>query len=128
MNFMDYKKISEKVRVIREQQFNVSQEKFSEVLNTSPASVKRAERPSGRVSNVEFYVSLSLLSGISLDELLLDKKEVPEKNRLIKKINYMLNHVTNDELEYLYIMIDNYMKFHHKDEYRVLKSFKKYMK
>lgn len=127
MNCIDYKKIAEKVRFIREQH-KLSQESFSEKLGVSLTSEKRAENPSGKVANVEFYVALSKFAGISLDELLLDKKEAPEKNKTINKINYMLNHVNQDELSYIHIIIDNHMRFFHKDEYRVLKDFKKYMK
>ena len=125
---IDFDGIAERVKEIREKQLNMSQEQLAEVLDYSLATVKRAESPSYGVVDTKFYVLLAELSGTSLDELLLGRKEPIGKKKQVKKINYLLEHVTDDELDYIYITIDNFMRFSHKDDYRVIKAFKKYMK
>ena len=125
---IDLEGIAERVKEIREAQLNMSQERLAEVLEYSPATVKRAESPTYGLVDTKFYVLLAELAGMSLDELLLGRKEPVVKKKQVKKINYLLEHVTDDELDYIYVAIDNFIRFIHKDEYSVIKAFKKYMK
>lgn len=77
------------------------------------------------MSNIEFFIKISELTGYSLDELTQDSNNYSkEKEKAIKKINYLLNIVSVDELEYIYASARRFIQFCHQNDIKTLKDIK----
>ena len=59
-----------------------------------------------------------------LVELLLQKEDSKKREKIRRKIDYILNVVSEDELEYIYVNISQFIKFTHKNEIKSLKEIK----
>lgn len=122
---MNYTKIGAKIRNIRENELKKSRENFAEELGISLQTATRLENASSNVNNVEIYLKISELTGYTIEELLLDKEQSKEKEKIKRKIDYILNLLSEDELEYIYGYISQFVHFVHKDDIRSLKDIKK---
>ena len=125
---MDYEQIGNKVRMIRETELKKSREEFAEELGISIDTVNRLETAKSEVRNVEIFIKVSELTGYTLEELLLDKNINNKTEKVIRKINYVLNILSDEELEYVYNNINQFVKFVHRNELKTLKDIKKEIK
>ena len=123
---MNYTKIGERIRKIREKELKKTQEEFAEEIGIS----YRLETATRQVSNIEFFLKISEITGYSLEELTQDYETNKSKDKNIKKINYLLNVCSTDELDYLHACIRNFLQFHHRDniEQKTLKEIKDHLK
>lgn len=76
---MNYNKIGEKIRKIREKELKQTREEFAEEIGISIHTAARLENATSKVNNIEVFLRISEISGYTLDELLLDNKETKEK-------------------------------------------------
>lgn len=125
---MNYEQIGNKVRMIRETELKKSREEFAEELGISIDTVNRLETAKSEVRNVEIFIKISELTGYTLEELLLNKNINNKSEKVIQKINYVLNILSDDELEYVYNNINQFVKFVHRNELKTLKDIKKEIK
>ena len=125
---MDYEQIGNKVRMIRETELKKSREEFAEELGISIDTVNRLETAKSEVRNVEIFIKVSELTGYTLEELLLNKNVNNKNEKVIRKINYVLNILSDEELEYVYNNINQFVKFVHINELKTLKDIKKEIK
>ena len=125
---MDYEQIGNKVRMIRETELKKSREEFAEELGISIDTVNRLETAKSEVRNVEIFIKVSELTGYTLEELLLNKNVNNKNEKVIRKINYVLNILSDEELEYVYNNINQFVKFVHRNELKTLKDIKKEIK
>lgn len=126
---MNYDKIGARVRTIREKDLKKSREEFAEEIGVSTTTIARLENSTSKVSNLETFIKISEISGYSLDEIVLDKNDNIKTNESLKKrINYFLNTMSKDELEYTLSNISNFVKFSHKDKIKTLKDIKNNLK
>ena len=96
-----------------------------EEIGISPITLTRLENASGKVTNIEFFLKIAELTGYTLDELTQDINNYSkEKEKAIKKINYLLNIVSVEELEYIYANTKQFIQFCHQNEIRTLKDIK----
>lgn len=117
-------KVGERIRRIRETELNISREEFAEEIGISLNTLNRLENATSKVSNIEFFIRISEITGYTLDELTQDKNYSKSKDRSIRKINYLLNVISVEELEYIYANIKQFIQFYHKDEIKTLKDIK----
>lgn len=122
---MNHNKIGERVRKIRKKILKQSMEEFAEELNVSKDTISRLENATSKVTNIEVFLKISEISGYTLDELLFDNKETPEKARIIRRINYILNILSKDELEYIYGSLNLFTRFEHRNQVKTLQEIKK---
>ena len=125
---MDFEKSAQLIRKIRETELKQSREKFAEAMDISPTTAYRLESANKKVTNVEIFMKFYELTGYTVEEILLGKEKSNNKNRLRKRIDFILNVASEEELEYIYNEINGFMKFVHKDETRTLKDIKKNIK
>ena len=125
---MDYEQIGNKIRMIRETELKKNREEFAEELGISIDTVTRLETAKSEVRNVEIFIKVSELTGYTLEELLLDKNINNKTEKVIRKINYVLNILSDEELEYVYNNINQFVKFVHRNELKTLKDIKKEIK
>lgn len=125
---MNYVEVGERIRNIRETNLKITREEFAEEIGISLDTAYRLENANKKIKNVETYIKVSEITGLTLEELLLGKPESTIKNRHIKKINYLLNVLSEDELEYIYFNISQFVRILHKDEINTLKDIKDKMK
>lgn len=125
---MDYEQIGNKIRMIRETELKKNREEFAEELGISIDTVTRLETAKSEVRNVEIFIKVSELTGYTLEELLLDKNINNKNEKVIRKINYVLNILSDEELEYVYNNINQFVKFVHRNELKTLKDIKKEIK
>lgn len=121
---MNYDQIGKKIRCIRENELKQSREEFAEEIGISIHTANRLENATAKVSNVEIYWRISQLTGYTIEELLSENNSSKNKEKIRRKIDYILNVASDDELEYLYVNINQFLKFIHKDEIRTLKDIK----
>lgn len=121
---MDYSKIGANIRNIREKELKQTREEFAEKIEISPSTIARLENGTSRVTSVETYYKISEISGYTVEELLLGKNDVKNRRKIRRKIDYLLNVVSEDELEYIYGTISQYIRFHHKNNVNTLKDIK----
>ena len=88
------------------------------------------ENASGNVTNIEFFIRIAEITGYTLDELIqegnIDNEKAREK--AINKINYLLNVVSLEELEYIYANSRQFIQFCHKNEIKTFKDIKDELK
>ena len=125
---MEYEKAGQLIRNVRETELKHSREKFAEEMNISPYTAYRLETATSKVKNVEVFMRFYELTGYTVEEILLGKITSNNKDRLRKKIDFLLNVTTEEELEYIYNEINNLLRFLHKDQVRTLKDIKKDIK
>ena len=70
-------------------------------------------------------MKISEITGYTIEELLLEKDDSKNSEKIRKKINYILNVLSDDELEYIYRNIHEFTRFIHKDQVTTLKDIKR---
>ena len=126
---MDYEKVGERIRKARESNLKITREEFAEEIGISVDTAHRLENGNNKkVKNVETFIKVSEVTGLTLEELLLWKNESSVRNRNIKKINYLLNVLSENELEYIYFNISQFIKAVHNEEINTLKDIKDRLK
>lgn len=127
---MNYKEVGERIRRIRETELKITREEFAEEIGISPNTLTRLENASGNVTNIEFFIRIAEITGYTLDELIQDGNMDNEKARekAINKINYLLNVVSLEELEYIYANSRQFIQFCHKNEIKTFKEIKDELK
>ena len=121
---MNYNKIGEKIRKIREKELKQTREEFAEEIGISIHTAARLENATSKVNNIEVFLRISEISGYTLDALLLDNKETKEKERMIRRINYILSVLSQEELEYICGSINQFVRFNHRNQVKTLKEIK----
>lgn len=122
---MNYDKIGEKIRQIREKELKKTREEFAEEIGISIHTVARLENATSRVTNIETFLKISEITGYTIEELLLEKDDSKNSEKMRKKINYILNVLSDDELEYIYRNIQEFTRFIYKDQVATLKDIKR---
>lgn len=122
---MDYDKIGENIRQIREKEIKKTREEFAEEIGVSIHTITRLENATSKVTNVEIFLKISEITGYTTEELLLQKDDSKNKEKIRRKIDYILNVISEEELEYIYVNISQFIKFTHRDEIKTLKEIKK---
>lgn len=122
---MDYDKIGENIRQIREKEIKKTREEFAEEIGVSIHTITRLENATSKVTNVEIFLKISEITGYTIEELLLQKDDSKNKEKIRRKIDYILNVISEEELEYIYVNISQFIKFTHRDEIKTLKEIKK---
>ena len=127
---MDYSEIGKRIREIRENELKLTREEFAEKLGLSNSTLARLENPSNeqKVTNVETYFRIAQITGYSVEELMVGIYSNSSKNREIKRINYLLNVLSKQELEYIFKSTQEFVKYIHKEDIRTLKEIKKDLK
>lgn len=113
---MDYTKIGERIRKIREKELKKTQEEFAEEVGISPNTLYRLETATRKVSNIEFFIRISEITGYSIEKLIQDNESSKSKEKIIRKINYLLNIISIEELEYIYANTRQFLQFYHRNE------------
>lgn len=121
---MNYQEIGERIRKIRKDELNKSREEFAEELSISTNTASRLENANNVVRNVEVFLKISEISGYTMEELLLGQNITTEKEKIRKRINYLLNVLTEDDLEYIFTIINDFIKYKHKEDVVTLKDIK----
>lgn len=121
---MDYDKIGEKIRRIRETELKQTREEFAEEIGISIHTATRLENATSRVNNIEIYLKISEITGYTIEELLLEKDNSKNREKIRRKIDYILNVISEEELEYIYVNISQFIKFSHRKEIKTLKDIK----
>jgi len=122
---MNYEKVGERIRIARETNLKITREEFAEEIGISVDTAYRLESGTNKkVKNVETFIKVSEVTGLTLEEILLGKNESSIRNRNIKKINYLLNVLSDSELDYIYFNISQFIKILHKDDVNTLKNIK----
>ena len=125
---MNYNKIGEKIRNIREKELKQTREEFADEIGISIHTAARLENATSKVNNMEVFLKISEVSGYTLEELLVDNTTTKEKERIIRRINYILNVLSEDELEYICGNITQFVRFNHRDQVKTLEEIKKELK
>lgn len=121
---MDYNKIGENIRQIREKELKKTREEFAEEIGISIHTATRLENATRKVTNVEIFLKISEITGYTIEELLLQKDDSKNREKIRRKIDYLLNVLSDDELEYVYKYIQEFTRFIHKDQVNTLKNIK----
>lgn len=121
---MDYNKIGENIRQIREKELKKTREEFAEEIGISVHTATRLENATRKVTNVEIFLKISEITGYTIEELLLQKDDSKNREKIKKKIDYLLNVLSDDELEYVYKYIQEFTRFIHKEQVNTLKNIK----
>lgn len=124
---MNYSEIGERIIRLRKEELKLSREKFAELVGFSCDTIKRVETGNlnKNVKNVEVYLRIAQVSGYTLEELLLGTNFKNKRNRTKRKIEYLLNVMSDDELEFVDSEIETFMRFRHKEKVNTLKDIKK---
>ena len=121
---MDYDKIGEKIRQIREKELKQTREEFAEEIGVSIHTATRLENATSKVTNIETFLKISQITGYTIEELLLQENDTKNTERTRRKIDYILNVVSEEELEYIFVNISQFIKFTHRNEIKTLKDIK----
>ena len=121
---MDYDKIGEKIRQIREKELKQTREEFAEKIGVSRHTATRLENATSKVTNIETFLKISQITGYTIEELLLQENDTKNTKRIRRKIDYILNVVSEEELEYIFVNISQFIKFTHRNEIKTLKDIK----
>lgn len=92
---MDYIEIGKRIQYIRKEILKLKREEFAELLNTNFTSIGRLERGEIKTLDIELLDKISKESGYCIDEIVHGFFDI-NKNVLIKKINYLLNGLTEE--------------------------------
>lgn len=121
---MDYDKIGEKIRQIREKELKQTREEFAGKIGVSIHTATRLENATSKVTNIETFLKISQITGYTIEELLLQENDTKNTKRIRRKIDYILNVVSEEELEYIFVNISQFIKFTHRNEIKTLKDIK----
>lgn len=113
---MDYTNIGERIRKIRENELRQTQEEFAEEVGMSLNTLYRMETATSKVTNIEFFMRISEITGYSIEELINGDDNSKSKEKIIKKINYLLNVSSVEELEYIFANTRQFLQFSHRNE------------
>lgn len=69
-------------------------------------------------------MKISEITGYTLEELLLQKEDNKNREKIRRKIDYVLNVISEEELEYIFMNISQFIKFLHRKEINTLKNIK----
>lgn len=122
---MNYEIIGRKVKEIREKQLKQTQEEFADLIGVSVNTIRRMENATSNVNNIEIYLEICKLSGYTMEELLSENTDNIHSKRMKRKINYILNSLTLEELDYVYFSLTKFLSIFHKDKIRMFKNVKK---
>lgn len=111
---MNQSKIGERIREIRENILNLTREKLAERLGINIYSLDRLERGEFKILNMNIIIKISYLSGVPIDEIINGPMDNKNEN-LIRRIDFMLNDLSEKELNYIFQNINNYVSFIHSD-------------
>lgn len=125
---MNYQEIGERIRKIRKDELNKSREEFAEELGISTNTASRLENANNVVRNVEVFLKISEISGYTMEELLIGQNETLAKEKIKKRINYLLNVLEDDDLDYIFTIINDFIKYKHKEQIVTLKDIKNKVK
>lgn len=75
-----------------------------------------------KVSNVEIYLKISEITGYTIEELLVDKNNSKDREKIRRKIEYMLKPI--EEQGYICTFIRQFIQFNHRQELNTLKNIK----
>lgn len=113
---MDYTKVGERIRKIREKELKQTQERFAEQVGISSNTLYRMETATSKVTNIEFFIRISEITGYTIEELIQGNDNSKSKEKIIKKINYLLNVSSVDELEYIFANTKQFLQFSHRNQ------------
>jgi transcriptional regulator with XRE-family HTH domain len=105
---MNYNKIGEKIRLIREKELQLSREEFAEELGISTSTVVRLENSNKKITNIEIYNNISNITGYTIEELL--NVNSPPNKALKNKLNFLLDGLSDYELICVYEILQNLIK------------------
>lgn len=127
---MNYKEVGERIRKIRETELNKTREEFAEEIGISLNTLARLENASGNVTNIEFFIRISEITGYTLEELTQERneKDIKSREKSLNKINYLLNVASLEELEYIYANARQFIQYCHQNEIKTLKDIKNELK
>ena len=103
--------VGERIRNIREN-FHMSREKFSEVIDVSEVFLGQIERGERSLS-IKTLKRIVSYTGVSCDYILFGN---PENNDTISKINRILNKSSETTLKYVYELIHSSFTFFKKSD------------
>lgn len=72
---MDYDKIGENIRQIREKELKETREEFAKGIGISIHTATRLENATRKVTNVEIFLKISEITGYTIEELLWQKDD-----------------------------------------------------
>ena len=111
---MNQSKIGERVRKIRENILKLSREKLAENLDVNIYSLDRLERGEFKILNIDVIIKISKLSSVPIDEII--NGSINNKNQnLIRRIDFILQDLSEKELNYIFENLNNYVSFIHPD-------------
>lgn len=108
---MNYNKIGEKIRNIRENELKQTREEFAEEIGVSIHTAARLENAERKVTNIEIFEKISKMSGHSLDQIIKTSNNTTKnKEILISKIQNSLYDFNEKELFELSNIIESCKK------------------
>lgn len=120
---MDYIGVGKRIQHIRKRILKMNREEFADLLNTNATSLGRLERGEIKTVDLSLIEKISLESGFSIDEIVYGFLDT-NRNTFIKKINYLLSGLKEDELKYHFDNIRNLSKLYYSGDTRSLKEIK----
>lgn len=121
---MNYVILGGRIKNIRENELKLTQEELADLIGISVNTVGRIEKATTPVNNIEIYLKICEISGHTLAELLDEKDNSIHSQRIKRKINFVLNGLSEEELDYIYSNVYKFSKFMHKDQIRTLEDIK----
>ena len=109
---MDFVGIGERIRYIRKVILKMKREEFAEMLDTNTSSIGRIERGEVKSLDIELLHKISAKSGYSIDEIVNGFLDSSKQN-IIKRINNLLNVLTEEELEFQFENIHRFTQIMH---------------
>lgn len=121
---MDYVAIGKRIQYIRKKVLKLTREEFAELLNTNFTSIGRLERGQIKTLDLTLIDRISIESGYSIDEIVHGFSN-SNKSSLIRKINYLLEGLTEKQLKYQFEIMHEFTKLIYSGDIRALKDIKK---
>ena len=109
-SFLNNIEIGERIRSIRED-MHMSREKFSEMIDISEVFLGQIERGESSLS-LKTLASIVSFTGTSTDFILFGNTS---QNSFIKKINRILNHSSDETIEFIYKIINEIYRYNKKE-------------
>ncbi len=121
---MDYIGVGKRIQHIRKKILKMNRDEFADLLNTNATSLGRLERGEIKTVDLSLIEKISIESGFSIDEIVYGFFD-NNRNTFIKKINYLLNGLKEEELKYHFDNIRNLSKLYYSGDTRSLNEIKK---
>lgn len=122
---MDFTKIGNRIRNIRKNDLHMSREEFADLLNINPYAIARIERGERKTMDIEILQKIATQTGYPIDEIV-NGDLINKRKNTIRRINYLLNILTEDELDYQFEAIYQFARLmHSSNDIRDLKTIKK---